>query len=170
MGIVSKDETLVDAALSEILALPPQRRAELDPSRDVTYLLAQFQLAQGNIDGALKVYREALAAESGAHVLRRQLAALVLQHGEPQDALKVVNEAEGAEETLEEARESAAVRAIATSATGHARDAKRLAQRAVMLTPWVTQNWEALAFVLSQPAGDEEAAETEAEETPADAK
>jgi superkiller protein 3 len=164
MGIVSGDATLVDAALSEILSLPPQRRAELDPSRDVTYLLAQHQLAQGNVDGALEVYREAVEAEPDAHALRRQLVALILQHGEPEDALRAtVVETE----SLEDVREMAAVKAIATSVTGHASAAKKLAHKAVMLTPWASRNWEALAFIGAQPPGeDEEDEDTEAPKAP----
>lgn len=40
------DDTLVDAALTEILALPPDRRRELDPARDVDYLLVRHSLEQ----------------------------------------------------------------------------------------------------------------------------
>ena len=44
MGIVTDDDTLIDAALSEILSLPLDQRHELDPSRDVSYLLMQHPL------------------------------------------------------------------------------------------------------------------------------
>lgn len=46
MGILTEDESLVDAALSEIQSLPIERRQELDPRRDVTYLLVQHHLSQ----------------------------------------------------------------------------------------------------------------------------
>lgn len=46
MGALTDDESLVDAALSEILALPLERRHELDPQRDVDYLLTQYYLSQ----------------------------------------------------------------------------------------------------------------------------
>jgi superkiller protein 3 len=46
MGILTDDEGLVDAALSEILALPLEKRRELDPARDVDYLLKQNYLGQ----------------------------------------------------------------------------------------------------------------------------
>ncbi len=39
MGILTDDENLVDAALSEILALPREQRASMDPGKDVEYLL-----------------------------------------------------------------------------------------------------------------------------------
>jgi superkiller protein 3 len=46
MGIVTDDETLVDAALSEMLALPREQQIELDPERDVAFLLSQHHLSQ----------------------------------------------------------------------------------------------------------------------------
>lgn len=46
MGILTDDEGLVDAALSEILALPLEKRRALDPGRDVDYLLTQNHLGQ----------------------------------------------------------------------------------------------------------------------------
>lgn len=44
MGILTDDDNLVDAALSEILALPLEQRLELDPKRDVGYLLTQHYI------------------------------------------------------------------------------------------------------------------------------
>jgi superkiller protein 3 len=152
MGIVSGDAALVDAALSEILALPPARRAALDPARDVTDLLAQVQRAQGDAAGAARVYRDALAAEPGADTLRRQLAALV----EPAEALEVLDEGAGAQD-LDEARETVAVRALAAGRAGDVRGALDDAQKAVALAPWETRNWEVLAFVRSQPVDDDPA-------------
>jgi superkiller protein 3 len=171
MGIVTADDALVDAALSEIVSLPVARRIALDPGRDVTYLLAQHALAQvrphlfgvalgadadgaqGDLEGARTVYRDALAADPGSAVLRRQLAALTLQCGDAAGALALVR-AGAADETLEETREAAGLHAVAASvaAAGNTPETVRLAQRAVMLTPWAAQNWEALAFVRSQPA------------------
>ena len=39
MGILTEDESLVDAALSEILALPREQRVRTDPHKEVDYLL-----------------------------------------------------------------------------------------------------------------------------------
>lgn len=44
MGILTDDESLIDAALSEILALPVDSRLELDPQRNVDHLLIQHHL------------------------------------------------------------------------------------------------------------------------------
>ena len=46
MGILTGDDGLVDAALSEILALPVDQKHQLDPQRHVDYLLTQHHLAQ----------------------------------------------------------------------------------------------------------------------------
>lgn len=44
MGLVLLDDSLVEAALSETLALPLHRRFELDPRRDVAHIRAQHLL------------------------------------------------------------------------------------------------------------------------------
>ena len=46
MGILTDDTSLIDAALSEMLALPLDQRYARDPQRDVTYLLIQNYLGQ----------------------------------------------------------------------------------------------------------------------------
>lgn len=46
MGVLTDDESLVDAALSELLALPLEQRYERDPGRNVDYLLTQYHLCQ----------------------------------------------------------------------------------------------------------------------------
>lgn len=46
MGILTDDDSLVDAALSEIVSLPIEQRHQRDPRRDVDYLLMQHHLAQ----------------------------------------------------------------------------------------------------------------------------
>jgi superkiller protein 3 len=48
MGILTEDDGLVDATLSEILSLPVEYKQELNPRRDVTYLLVQYHLELGN--------------------------------------------------------------------------------------------------------------------------
>ena len=46
MGILSDDENLIDAALSELLDMPAEQRQELDPSNDVDYLLVHHNLGK----------------------------------------------------------------------------------------------------------------------------
>lgn len=46
MGILSNDENLIDAALSELLDMPAEQRRELDPSNDVDYLLIYYNFGK----------------------------------------------------------------------------------------------------------------------------
>jgi len=46
MGILTGDDNIVDAALSEILGLPIEHRHSVDPQRNVDYLLIQHHLSQ----------------------------------------------------------------------------------------------------------------------------
>jgi len=45
MGILTGDANLVDAALSEVMNLPLDRRQELDTYREVDYLLVHHHLS-----------------------------------------------------------------------------------------------------------------------------
>jgi superkiller protein 3 len=49
MGILTDDDGLVDAALADLLALPLDRRLQLDPQRDVNYLLIKHHIGQVGI-------------------------------------------------------------------------------------------------------------------------
>lgn len=151
MGILTEDDSLVDAALSEILALPLERRQQLDPNKEVTYLLAQHQLSQGNLAGALGVYQSATFAEPTQPDLRRRLTMLTLQHAQPEAALALIR---GAPDTIatEDARESSPLSAVAEAQGGDEVAAVRTAQRGIMLAPWRRKTWEALAYVQSAAA------------------
>ena len=46
MGIMTDDDGLVDAALSEMLSLPLDQRATMDPHHDVNGLLVKHHLGQ----------------------------------------------------------------------------------------------------------------------------
>lgn len=46
MGILTCDDSLVEAALAEILSLPVEERSKMDPHRYVDYLLIQHHLGQ----------------------------------------------------------------------------------------------------------------------------
>lgn len=56
MGILTNDDSLVDAALSELLALPLERRYNLDPRRDADYLLIQHHL--GQVSHLLEMFKQ----------------------------------------------------------------------------------------------------------------
>ncbi|TFY67241.1 hypothetical protein EVJ58_g1753 [Rhodofomes roseus] len=155
MGILTGDESLVDAALSEILALPLDQRLSRDPGRDVAYLLIQHHLAQGDVAQALSIAQKAVLAEPSRPEMRHTLAALGVQHGDSKSAQAVLAGTSGPRESnLENARQSlhleAITRCLADPSTEQTAEAHTLAQKAVILSPWDKRNWQALAFVDSQ--------------------
>lgn len=165
MGILTEDDSLLDAALSEILALPVEDRQERDPERDVTYLLTKHHLAQvsphrkpgcasvltfqnvgyqGNMDSALAVAQKAVVLEPSRSNSRRDLALLSLQREDPISARAVL--CSSGEQT--ELRRTLGLQAIA-EAQIRAESAKGHAAKAVFLTPWDRRNWQALAYCCS---------------------
>ncbi|KZT68315.1 TPR-like protein [Daedalea quercina L-15889] len=158
MGILTGDESLVDAALSEILSLPLDQRLSRDPDGDVTYLLIQHHLAmfgQGDVTQALSVAQKAVLAEPSQPEMRRTLAGLNVQQGDGKSALAVLAGTSGSRENnLDNARRSlhleAITHSIAEPNAKRAAEGRKLAQKAVMLAPWNMRNWQALAFTHNQ--------------------
>lgn len=159
MGILTEDESLVDAALSEIQSLSVERRQELDPRRDVTYLLVQHLLGQvklfihgisevadsqvqGNVEQATRIMQKALHAEPSNVQLRRELATLILQQGNIRTTQAIL-EIHSSEENITEMKETLPLLAIAGKGT----EAFRCAQKAIWLDPGKLANWQTLAYV-----------------------
>ena len=169
MGILTDDENLVDAALSEIVALPLEQRHQRDPRRDVDYLLMQYALAQvsntlggdvdtigltfrclarpqGDVARARSVAQKSVLLEPSRVQSRRQLAVLELQDHNPTSARAVLDgTAAVGSASCDEARDSLGMRAVAAVGADPS-SAPMLAQRAVMLTPWNRANWTACAY------------------------
>ncbi|KAF7375997.1 Antiviral protein [Mycena sanguinolenta] len=148
MGILTDDEGLVDAALADLLALPLDRRLELDPQRDVNYLLTKHRIGQGNVEKALAVVQGAVFAEPSRWDVRNQLATLSIQQGNHSSALALLSASNRESDTLNTARASLALQAVTESLNGDVSHiAKKQAQKAVFLSPWDMRNWKALAYV-----------------------
>ncbi|KAI0674837.1 TPR-like protein [Trametes maxima] len=156
MGILTEDDGLVDAALSEILSLPLDQRLQRDPERDVTYLLTQHHLGQGDATQALSVAQKAVFAEPARTDVRYSLASLTLRSGESGAALAVLGGSAQTQGDFAQLRASLALRAVAlcVEETGHGAEALRLAQKAVALSPWDRHSWEALAYVRGRSASE----------------
>ncbi|KAH9858634.1 TPR-like protein [Lenzites betulinus] len=154
MGILTDDDGLVDAALSEVLSLPLDQRHERDPERDVTYLLMQHHLAQGDTRQALSAAQKAVFAEPARTDARRSLASLALRTGESGAALATLESGSHAHGDLAELRAALALHAVAlcVESAQDAPAALRLAQKAVVLSPWDRRAWEALAYIRSRGA------------------
>ncbi|GJE96722.1 TPR-like protein [Phanerochaete sordida] len=144
MGILTDDDSLIDAALSELLALPLEERQQRDPRRDVDYLLMQHHLAQGDLPRALAVVQKLVLREPSRSQSRRQLAALALQAGNPTSA-RAVLDAASAGAGPSELRRALGLGAIA-AARADPEAARGLAQKAVMLAPWEASDWRACAY------------------------
>ncbi|KIJ67566.1 hypothetical protein HYDPIDRAFT_174010 [Hydnomerulius pinastri MD-312] len=147
MGILTEDDGLVDAALSEIQSLPIERRQELDPRRDVTYLLVQHHLGQGDVEQATRIAQKALHVEPSNLKLRRDLASLTLQQGD-RATTQAILEIDSSEKSIIDEQETLALAAIA----GSGEEALRYAQKAIMLDPGKLQNWRTLAYARAREA------------------
>ena len=79
MGVLTDDDGLVDAALTEILALPIEKRHERDPQRDVDYLLTQYHVGQvSDMTGSTHITRTHHFGFSRAILMTRCLLHKVL--------------------------------------------------------------------------------------------
>lgn len=151
MGILTDDDSLVDAALSELLTLPLERRHELDPRRDANYVLIQHHLGQNDATKALSVAQRAVHAEPSRHEHRNELASMMLQNGRCNTSLSVL--AGTISNDLHALPTSLILRAIAFAMDGTRHEtypARREIQRAIMLSPSNIRLWTALAYVRSR--------------------
>ncbi|THH28528.1 hypothetical protein EUX98_g5655 [Antrodiella citrinella] len=150
MGILTDDDSLVDAALSEILSLSIQEREDRDPEGNVTSLLIQHHLSQGDVGQAMSTAQKAVAAHPSQSKSKRQLAVLAIQAGQTSSAQAVLTSL-SAEEEFTVARDSAALQALVGSSDEAQKGSSlRLVQKAVMLAPWKTFDWRILAYVRSR--------------------
>lgn len=104
--------------------------------------------SQGDIVEALSQAQKAVVAEPSRQDARYALASLTLQSGEPSAARASLA---GFDDDIESSRKSLGLSAVAEAQSDRdSGSAKRLAQKAVMLSPWVRHNWEVLAYVQSR--------------------
>ncbi|KAL5485002.1 SKI3 [Sanghuangporus weigelae] len=153
MGLLTSDEALIDAALSEILVLPLDERHARDPERDTENLLTNHYIAEGNIPKALSVVQGAVHTEPSYIGSRKELASLSICQGQPEIAQALLSRLLDSPDVyrIDGAHESLRLLAIAsvTSVDKYmtASDARKIAQKAVMLAPWDEKNWLAFAYV-----------------------
>jgi superkiller protein 3 len=168
MGIVTSDENLVDAALSEISSLPLHQRHEMDPRRDVVNLVVKHHLGQVGLPrwsfafmhsitsffcqddpvAALFEAQRAVFAEPACSELRDNVASLAIQDGRFSSALAILSREATLLENASGVSRSLGLRAAAECiGVGSGPKAVRLAQKAIMLHPADPRNWRILAFV-----------------------
>ncbi|EFI28195.1 superkiller protein 3 SKI3 [Coprinopsis cinerea okayama7 len=155
MGILSSDEGLVDAAVSEIVALPPDERIQLDSERNVDHLLIQYHLSRGELTQALKLAEKSLFCRPADQGRRNTLASLLLKADSPERALALLRQSEhsgGPSDEDGNLKLSLRPQSLAVKALAHARvnaidEALRCAQKAIMLRPGGVTGWKVLAQV-----------------------
>ncbi|KAF9451265.1 protein prenylyltransferase [Macrolepiota fuliginosa MF-IS2] len=155
MGILTGDENLIDAALSEVINLPLDQRQELDINREVDYLLVQHHLSQGKIDKAVSVAQKEVLSEPGKPEPRIQLATLMIQKGERRSALALLagTSSSGTKEDLVSTSTALVLHSVALCSTEASAQDKatslREIQRAIMLRPFNMKSWRALGYIRS---------------------
>ncbi|KAF8629112.1 hypothetical protein AX17_005698 [Amanita inopinata Kibby_2008] len=154
MGVLSNDENLVDATLSELLDLPPEERQELDLCNDASYLLTRYYFCTGEQSRALTHVQRALHATPCSVSTRNRLATMLLQGGEWKSAQAILlgGQTNGVQEssTLAERLRLLAVASVQDESANDQQFALRLVQRAIMLMPSDIRCWQGLALVRSQ--------------------
>jgi len=144
MGILTEDESLIDAALSEILALPVDSRLSLDPQRNVDRLLIQHHLGLDDTEKALGIAQGAVFTDPTRHETRSQLATLLFQMQRYDSVLPVLSGP--STENLHESQGLLKLRAVGESLSTKTDWAVRLAQKNIMLKPSNEDNWRILAL------------------------
>jgi len=153
MGILTDDDGLVDAALSEVMALPIDQKHRLDSQRDVDYLLIQHGLSQGDTKQALSIAQHAVSVEPSSIKQRCRLASLIIQNGNNvEEALALLNGVNNRNDNgqLETAFSALNIQAVAQICNGNEDyniDALCNAQRAIFMRPSDPRGWQTLAYV-----------------------
>ena len=155
MGILTDDDGLIDAALSELKSLPLDLSHRRDPQRDFSYILKQHHLGQvskrlpshvapfhANLDSQSKLTAALSEAQKAVHVeparedARRTLATFLLQCGEPTAARAVISQG-GENSDIADLLASIGLRAVATALSDDEeglKEAWSMAQKGVMLS------------------------------------
>ncbi|KAF8757237.1 Tetratricopeptide repeat [Rhizoctonia solani] len=146
IGTLNNEPDLVDAALSEILGMPTEKRQVLDPGHQVDRILVQHHIAQGNLDQALKVVRNAVALKSATTSSTRALLEFLVQTGDDKavevaiSALKNISERNALSPLLR-------IAGVASAKVGKLEPSvQKGLEKAVMLAPWDERNYLALTY------------------------
>ncbi|KAK2467787.1 hypothetical protein APHAL10511_000082 [Amanita phalloides] len=156
MGILSNDETLVDAALSELLGMPAEQRQALDPFDDVDHMLIQYSLAKGDSKSAFTFAQRALHGAPSNMNYRTRLATMLLQQKSPQSAIALLSgHSEGIPQDPQLLSQQLCLLATAYALVDSRNEiilGLRSAQKAIMMLPSNVRSWQTLAFVKSRAA------------------
>ncbi|KZW00293.1 TPR-like protein [Exidia glandulosa HHB12029] len=144
IGMLTSDDGLVDATLSEVLALPLDRRLQLDPRRDVSRIQILQSLLQDRQQDALAEAQRAVHIEPQSATAALDLGRLLLQMQSPAAAYGVVST-----NTSVLLPEHTRIAAISQGQLGGEEETAapvRTLQRALLRAPWDRDTWRALAL------------------------
>ena len=96
IALVSSDDDLLEAAISELTSISPQRVAKEDKEGTVALVLSTEALVDGNVPVAVDTLRHGLEA-TGESWTKVRLAKLLLASGEPEQAIALLSPPEEAE-------------------------------------------------------------------------
>ncbi|KAL4262302.1 TPR-like protein [Pleurotus pulmonarius] len=147
MGILTEDESLIDAAISEIINLPLDKRQRLDPRGDINYLLIQNYLGQNNAASAISTAQRAVKVAPANDTMRHTMASLEVQNKSFGTALSMLAGVRSVTDNAADSADSFTLQAVASALSRSG--GRSIAQKAVVLAPWKLQPWLALAYIRS---------------------
>jgi superkiller protein 3 len=144
IALVSSDEDLIDAALSELRSLPLERRALDDPSCRTDLVLYTNAIAQGDDQEALAILEAAVRIEPSSSSTRNKLANSLIATDKAEEAIGLLALQERGDDSTTVA-ETLRLRGIAEILGGDEEGVRRL-QQAVRARPWEESGWQALTW------------------------
>ncbi|TIA72935.1 hypothetical protein E3P91_01735 [Wallemia ichthyophaga] len=145
IGILTHDGGLLDAALSEILSMPIDKRSEIDKHRGVHKLLVQNTLMSGDTLSTIRMLTKQLSFEPYAQDLKRDLSKLLLATDKKDLGVNVALADDSIATRLNAS--NVALQALAKADGGMAEEALKDAQRALHIDPTDQDNWKTVALL-----------------------
>ncbi|KAG9127255.1 Superkiller protein 3 [Ceratobasidium sp. 392] len=150
IGTINNEADLVDAALSEILDVPPNQRQLLDPARQVDHILVQHHLSEGRTGEALKIVQQAVRSNAVLGTARKDLSRLLIQRGDEKvvESTAVTSQDAGKRSDLSFCLQTASIAKAKFQSVDIS--VQKDAERALVFEPWNGNNRLALCYVRSK--------------------
>jgi len=143
IGLVSMDQSLIDAALEEILDLAPDQLITNDPTGQVPRILCLNRLAQGNVQDAISATQRRIQLQPANREARVALAQMALWDGNIPLCAALVAWGSG-----ELSQRLGILRVVAGAGSEKACSEEfKEAQKVVMHTPWNSGSWTLVSYL-----------------------
>ena len=133
IAVVSSDDDLIDAAMTELQALPTDRLATQDMSGQSDQVLYPYALVQGDHHKAQAILEDAVHVEPSNSSARNRLAKMLIASGKPEQAIGVLD-AHTRVDAIEVVAETLRLKGMAEVLIGDEGGLRSL-QRAIRLRP-----------------------------------